>query len=208
MTTAITIDSDDEDVVARCRQFREGRVYPALQGAGAALTPFGGIDAQRSIVAPVLRSSAANLITGSGHGFPERFTGQGRDPIFAVGAYDPAEVSGRIVHLLSCETAQQLGPDLVANGCRAFFGYDEVFVFPDMAADLFLVCDGEIDTQLAQGRTADEAYQAAIAAFNLRIAQMLQLGKTFVAAALARNRDHLCAPSTSSRFGDPNATAV
>jgi hypothetical protein len=147
-----------------------------------------------------------SFVTASGHGFPARFTGQGRLSLWEVGHYQASEVAGKIVHLLACESARNLGVDVVEKGCRAFFGYDAVFIFPDTASELFLQCDAQIDIKLAEGRSAGEAYEAAIQAFNQRIALMLKAGKTWIAAALQRNRDHLCAPSVDPKWGDRNAS--
>jgi hypothetical protein len=205
MATVLSIDSDDETVTAICRQYREANVYAQFDALNQARSPFVGPTARRELVESRLLAGGIDWITGSGHGFPTRFTGQERVSIFETTGYDPAEVAGRIIHLLACETAATLGTDLVSNGCVAFFGYDEVFVFPDTAPELFLDCDATIDLQLADGKTAQEAYDAAFAAFNRRIAQMQRLGKIWIAAALARNRDHLCAPSIDSKWGDAHA---
>lgn len=209
MSRILAIESDDEMVSQMCRTFRDAEVYPALDPVhtvehfeGAA-TP--GATATRADIKPAVDAVPVDFITGSGHGFPERFTGQNRDPVFAVGGYAPSEVAGTIIHLLSCETAQQLGVDVVANGCRAFFGYDAVFVFPDQAGRFFLESDAQIDLALAQGKTAEEAYDAAAAMFRKRIAQLLQTGNVFVAAALKRNLNHLCSPKQDPKWGDPAA---
>jgi hypothetical protein len=204
MIRAVAVDSDDEIVSETCRTYRDEHVYPELE-VNVSLQRFEGAAAARANVAPALAPGTVDFITGSGHGFRERFTGQNRDSILEVGLYAPQEVDGTIVHFLSCDTAQDLGADLVSNGCRAFFGYDAVFVFPDEGARFFLESDAQIDLALAQGKTADEAYQAACRAFDRRIRQLLQLGKVYVAAALKRNRDHLCAPSRDRRWGHPDA---
>jgi hypothetical protein len=204
MSRCLGIDADDEFVTRICRQFRGQQVYPRLTQS-LQTTLLGGVAATRTNALAVLGSGGTRLITGSGHGFAERFTGQGQLSVLEVGQYNPLEVTGAIVHLLSCNTAQQLGPDLVANGCTAFFGYDDEFVFPDQAAALFLDADSQIDLTLAGGGTAQEAYDAAILVFDRHIRRMLQTGNVFIAAALKRNRDHLCAPSTDPRWGDRNA---
>ena len=204
MSRGIAIDSDDELVTRVCRTYRDAHVYPKIAQA-MQMTRLAGADATRAKVGALLGTGGVDLITGSGHGFPERFTGQGRDPILEIGSYAPVEVSGAIVHLLSCETAKELGADLVSNGCKAFFGYDETFVFPDEAARLFLEADSQIDLKLAEGATAEEAYRAAIRVFDRHIVRLLQAGQVFVAAALKRNRDHLCAPPKDPKWGDPAA---
>jgi hypothetical protein len=76
-------------------------------------------------------------LTGVGHGFPNSYTGDNLDPIFSVGQFGSKEVSGKIVHFLSCETAATLGPAFVAKGCRAYFGYSDNFTYPPSLAESF-----------------------------------------------------------------------
>lgn len=77
----------------------------------------------------------ADVIIGMGHGDVDSFTGQDETLILEVGRYDPKEVEGKILKLLSCQTGVQLGPDLVANGCAAYLGYTD---------DYLWVCDAEL----------------------------------------------------------------
>ena len=201
----VTIDSTHEAVVELCRDFRLAQVFPELTGEGLTLQRFDGPQATRASVAPALAAADVNFVTASGHGVEHRFTGQDGLSLLEVGQYAPGEAEGKIVHLLACLTGQQLGADLVANGCTAFFGYDVVFVFPLGQPELFLECDAEIDRALAAGKTSDEAYREAFNAFTLRIEQLMALGKPYLAAALAFNRDHVCAPSVDARFGSRSA---
>jgi hypothetical protein len=169
------------------------------------LVTFSGERAQRTVVAPAARQPGVGFITGSGHGFPTRFTGQGRLSIFELGLYDAAEVRGKVVHLLACQTADQLGLDIVAKGCDAFFGYDVDFLFPLDKPGVFLDCDAAIDLRLADGLSAEEAYQAAIAEFETRIAQLKKDGQLWLASMLEFNKEHLCAPSVDGKWGNPQA---
>ena len=205
MARAVGVDSDDEDVTAACLEYRAENVYPYLADQGMTVTTFAGPQADRTLVQPEIQQATVGFISGSGHGFPNRFTGQRRLSILELGQYNPPEVAGKIIHLLSCETAGLLGADLVAKGCLAFFGYDENFFFPLNKPEVFLDCDSVIDQRLADGLTAEEAHDEAIAAFDRRILQLLKAGNTFLAAALERNRDHLCSPSVDRKWGDPHA---
>jgi hypothetical protein len=85
--------------------------------------------AKRVYAGPKARQAGVVYLTGVGHGSYTTFTGHFYDAVFEVGNYSAAEPSGKIVHFLSCETAAHLGPDFVKNGCLAYFGYDEDFVF-------------------------------------------------------------------------------
>lgn len=205
MTRAVCIDSDDEVVTGICTAYRDQHIYPLL-APQLGMTRLTGAGATRAALSRELSAGGVALITGSGHGFSNRFTGQHREAVLQIGQYAPIEVAGSIVHLLACETGQALGANLVANGCHAFFGYDETFVFPVEVAPLFLEADSQIDLTLAAGRTAQEAYDAAVRMFNRHIRRLLVLGKPFLAAVLARNRDHLCAPTKDPKWGNPHAS--
>lgn len=201
----VTIDSTHEEVAASCRDYRQAQVFPVLTGEGLTLQQFDGPQSSRASVAPALTAADVNYVTASGHGFENRFTGQDGLSLFEIGQYAPAEVHGKIIHLLACLTGQELGADLVAKGCAAFFGYDVVFVFPLGQPELFLECDAEIDRSLAAGKTCEDAYEDAFNAFTVRIEQLMALKKPYLAAALAFNRDRLCAPSVDAKFGSKSA---
>src|SRR5437879_5295863 len=126
----VAVDSDYEDVTAACFEYRKDNLFPEWERQGIAVTRLNGQGARRNAVAQELGGATTRYLTGSGHVFDDYFTGDQQQPVLKVGEYAAAEVRGRIVHLLSCSTAEQLGPDLVANGCLAFFGYDVEFLFP------------------------------------------------------------------------------
>ena len=180
-------------------------MYRYLSEQGVTLTKFEGPQAVRNLVAPAAQGPAVEFITGSGHGFQNRFTGQARLSIFELGQYQPVEVRNKIIHLLSCQTAGQLGADVVTNGCRAFFGYDVDFLFPLDRPAVFLDCDSVIDLRLADGMSAEDAYAAAVQAFDDTIATLKKNGQAWLAAMLEFNRDHLCSPSVDRKWGDPRA---
>jgi hypothetical protein len=148
---------------------------------------------------------AVVYITGSGHGSADTFSGDQFDPIYRVNFYGPQEVSGKIMHLLACETAKVLAPDLVARGCRACFSFDIPFTFPLESASLFLDCESEIDRAFADGCTAAQVHARVVARYNKAIADMNAAGKPDLVAYLETHRDHLCSPVTSASFGDTGA---
>ena len=71
----------------------------------------------------------SDLIIGTGHGDYQAYYGQNESTIWKVGDYDPRQVSGKVIKLLSCKAGAELGPDLVNHGARAFIGYDEDFLW-------------------------------------------------------------------------------
>ena len=208
--------SDTEWVVNRLAEYREENVYRVLQQRG---------DLTRIVSAtqnPALAQVTVDTryITGSGHGDPNTFEGHDNSPIFAVGNYDHQLVEGKLVHLVSCYTAKELGADFVRKGCQAFFGYDGDFFFLFEDPNPFLKCDSQVDFALADGNDAGTAYQTALAAYNEAIDANKAIAnnpatatadakkKRFEAAVLKYDRDHLCGPGkldSNGTYGDTTA---
>jgi len=201
---ALAVDTISDDLTIACFDARDANVYPHFAEQSVVLTRLTGPAATAAAVIAALTSDI-DLLTLSGHGLADRILGQS-GTILEVGLYPAEAVRAKIIHMLACDSGELLGPDLVANGCKAFFGYREQFLFPVANPRDFLDCDGVIDRALAQGLTADEAFQLAIRSFNRTIADLKKAGKTFRASMVQHNRDCLVAPSVDARFGDPTAT--
>ena len=216
---ALCIDANSDEDTRPLFIYRKARLYPELEQS-LTLVALSGAGATREKVAAEAKGPNVRLITGSGHGTATAFNGAHSRALFVVGGFDPREVGGKIVHLLACQTGLQLGPDLVANGCDAFFGYDVDFAFSPFSdlAELFFDADSEIDRRLASGKTAAEAYAAAVARFDEHIDEVEERAAKEVnparkdvllwtAATLEFNRDHLLGPrQAGSPMGRPDAT--
>uniref|UniRef100_A0A7C2P305 Uncharacterized protein n=1 Tax=Schlesneria paludicola TaxID=360056 RepID=A0A7C2P305_9PLAN len=204
--TVVAIDSNYEPVTKAAYEYRERHVYPYLTSKGFRINKFQGTLARRYYVAPAVREPGVDYITGVGHGLSDLYTGDQGDVVFRQGDYHPDEAAGKIVHLLSCQTARELGPDFVQSGCRAYFGYDVNFTFYPDDQDIFFECDSEIDKAFADGLSADKVYARVKKLYDKRIAELYAAGKLYVAAALETDRDHLRCPSAGgSAWGDPAA---
>jgi hypothetical protein len=203
--TVLAVDSNYEPVTKAAFDYRQEKVYPYLEGKGFTLARCQGPLARRIYVASEARGADVVYITGVGHGSYTAYTGDHYNIIFEVGQYHAEEAAEKVVHFLSCQTAAELGPDFVENGCRAYFGYDENFTFYMAFADTFFECDSEIDRGFADGLAADEVYERVITLFNQRIADLESAGHDYVASVLEYDRDHLMAPSVDARWGDPAA---
>lgn len=203
--TVVGIDSNYEPLTDAAFQYREQNVYPHLESQGLRIDKYQGRMARRIYVSDAVREPGVRYVTGVGHGFHTTYTGDFGDLIFQVGEYAPEEVKDKIIHFLSCQTAAKLGPDMVRNGCKAYFGYDKDFTFLTEQSSEFFQCDSEIDKAFADGLSADEVYHRAFALFSEKIEQFLTEGNRRGAAVLEFDRDHLCAPSVNARWGDLNA---
>jgi hypothetical protein len=129
-----------------------------------------------------MATKTSDIIIGMGHGSPDSFTGQHETIILEVGRYDPKEIQGRVIKLLSCQTGVQLGPDLVKNGCLAYMGYTDDFLWvcdankastpwsDKMAARCLGPVMDSINALLS-GATAEEAHQIEIAGYQANAAE-------------------------------------
>lgn len=206
MSTVIAIDSYDSDI-AGISSYLEGSVYPYLQGKGFTLSPFYGPVAVPAYVGPAAAGAGVSLLTGAGHGSYSSFAGAGED-VFAVGSYAPEQVRGKIAHFISCESAKQLGPDFVKNGCLAFIGYDENFTFNSAFGDSFFGCDAEILLALADGLTVADAVARAKNLYAQTIADLMARGDAGALDAAHRlqyNLQHLRSPLDGPQWGNGNA---
>jgi hypothetical protein len=199
----LAIDTTSDELTQACLDAREMGVYPHFADQSLVTSRLIGPAATGAALVATLTPETA-LLTASGHGLPDRLLGQS-GIIIQAGAYPAAVVRHKIVHLLACECGENLGPDLVANGCRAFLGYREQFLFPASSPGDFLECDAVIDRALADGLTAADAFALAIRAFNRRIDELTQAGQAFRASLVRHNRNCLVGPSIDSKWGDPGA---
>uniref|UniRef100_A0A6H1Z7F4 CHAT domain-containing protein n=1 Tax=viral metagenome TaxID=1070528 RepID=A0A6H1Z7F4_9ZZZZ len=71
--------------------------------------------------------SAGDAIIGVGHGDPARFSGY-RDQVLIDLSSIP-DVRGKVVVLISCQTARQLGPALINAGADSYIGFLEDLVW-------------------------------------------------------------------------------
>ena len=76
-----------------------------------------------------LAAPQSDVIIGVGHGDVDVFTGQNEAVILEVGKYDPREVKGKVIKLLSCQCGVELCPDLVANGAACAMGYMDDYIW-------------------------------------------------------------------------------
>lgn len=201
----LAIDANFELVTQTGFAYRQKNVYPFLEKKGFALHRCQGSLARRMYVSAEARKVNIVYITGIGHGSYDSYTGDFYEVIFGVGNYSPEESQKKIAHFISCETARDLGPDFVAHGCLAYFGYDENFTFQLDIADIFFECDSEIDRGFANGLTAAEVHQRVIALFNKHIDAQRASGSDYKAATLEFDRDHLRSPVSGTQWGDPSA---
>jgi hypothetical protein len=197
----LEVESNYEDVTYIGYNFRVRKyVYPYFIQKGYNVLTLFGNDATRQKFAQYCLLPDVYFISAFGHGYDDLFTGQHGEILWKACSYDPREAQGKIIHLMSCLTARQLGPDLIDKGGRAYFGYEESFVFMhtlgvsdplnDSIADVFFQCDSEIDRLIADGLAAGEVYDGAKALFRDKQEYYLAIDSD-VAMTLLQDHDAL-----------------
>lgn len=154
-----------------------------------------------------LTAPQSDIIIGVGHGDVDAFTGQNEALLLKVGQYDPREVEGKVIKLLSCQTGVELGPDLVANGCAAYLGYTDDYLWvmdadlastpwaDKMAATSLMPVIDSLNA-LLDGRAAKEAHEIELEGYR-RNAEVEE--DELVKSCLEFNRDN------AVLLGDPEA---
>jgi hypothetical protein len=180
--------------------YRAKHVYPYLKKKKFVLIRRTGSMALRVYFRAAAKRKEVVFITGVGHGSERVFSGDAGQSVLEVGKYGPEEAKNKIIHLLSCKTAGELGPDLVSKGALAFFGYSKNFTFRVGLESIFFACDSEIDLAIADGLKATGVYQRAKLIFEDQIDRLA--GEDGQAAALL-NADflYLCCPDKDKMFG-------
>ena len=201
----VEADDTSSTITTDAAMYRETHVYNYLLSKNRFwVSRLTGSMVTRAYFQTELNKAGVVYVTGVGHGSPTRYTGYYGSILWEVGNYASAEADGRIVHLLSCKTAQQLGPDLVNNGAKAYFGYAENFTITWAHPDAFWECDSLIDRLFADGLTADDVYHQAYANYTNAINHWLSIHSP-TANWLLWDRNALKAPAVHPMFGDGNA---
>lgn len=149
----------------------------------------------------------SDIIIGVGHGSEDAFTGQNEAIILEVGKYDPREVEGKVIKLVSCQSGVELGPDLIKNGALSVQAYVDDYIWimdTDLtstpwadefaAKSLMPVVDGL--NVLLDGKTSREAFDIEVAGYS-RNAEAEE--NELIRSCLEFNRDN------AVLLGDENA---
>jgi len=206
---ALFCENTTDSVTQYAAGYRKTNVHPVFAKRGFCLHILEGVNDVRAKFSPLAKSLRVAYISGIGHGSPTVYTGHLGDPILTKCNYDAAEVKGKVIHLLSCQTARELGPDLIRKGARAYAGYYENFTFvsdqqgtPVNEMELFWKCDSTFDIMMALGATVETAHNTTIATYNAAIALV---PNTAAATWLTHDRNCFRSPVIDAIYGDKTA---
>ncbi len=206
---ALFCENTTDSVTKYAAAYRKKYVHPTFKARGFCIIVLEGVDDVRANFAPKAKNKRVVYISGIGHGSPTTYTGHHGDPILRACNYDPAEVKDKVIHLLSCQTAKQLGPDVIKKGANAYAGYFENFTFvydqpgtPVNEMELFWRCDSTFDRMMALGFNAEAAHKMTIARYNAAIAMV---PGTAAATWLTHDRNVFRSPVISPIYGKKTA---
>ena len=200
---AVFAEDTSTAITASAAAFRGKHVIPCFPKVRK-ITPIilTGPNDVRPNFEKACRRKGVVYISGIGHGSATVFTGYRGDRLWIACRYSPEEVKGKLIHLLSCKTARELGPDLIKKGGCAYFGYIENFTITWNYPKVFWKCDSAIDLALCHGMNAEEATRFALRVYNAMIKKYRGIhGPT--AAWLTWDRDALRTPVHSRKYGEP-----
>lgn len=202
---AVFAEDTDTTITNAAAQYRKNHVIPCFPARRILPIILTGANNIRPNFASACRRRGVVYISGVGHGSPTTFTGYRYSRLWEACKYDPSEVKGKIIHLLSCKTAGELGPDLVKKGACAYFGYIENFTITWNYPNVFWKCDSTIDLSLCRGLNAGQAGQVTLRVYNDWIRRMRGIHVP-TATWLTWDRDALRSPLHGRRYGDINCT--
>ncbi len=160
-----------------------GMVLSSLRWRGGTRQELHGDDAIGSQFTGATQSLNPSLVVGCGHGGPDTYTGQyieGSGYSVLLTTANAGLMAGRVVYLLSCSTAQNLGPGMISQGAVAYAGYNQDFVWTVIdpsspATDRLAAPFGKAGTMfpkvLVGGKIVRDARAKAIETFNQEIAR-------------------------------------
>lgn len=197
-TRVLFCENTTDGVTTPAANWRIANVHSVFAAKGFDVVSLEGVNDIRASFIPNSKDYRTVYISGVGHGNYTTYTGHLQAAILQVGGYDGAEVKGKVLHLLSCETGRTLCPDTVSHGAKAAVGYDENFVFDWANANLYWQCDSQFDISMANGKTVEQAIADTIAKYNAAIASV---PGTSTAATLLSDRNLLRSPVSGPAWG-------
>jgi hypothetical protein len=153
-----------------------------------------GTDANPDRIFHEIELNDPILVVSVGHG-SEIATSCECTQVYLATTMNIEKMSGRVIMLNSCFTAKGLGPALIQNGTKAYFGNSEEFLFYmglppgwGRAVKAPFLCEFQAVASLLEGKTTGEAQQDRLKRYDEEIAYWTEGGgKNLFEAPLIAN---------------------
>ena len=147
-------------------------------------------DAVREKVVRALEERVVDLVVFYDHGREDSLIGNDGYPVLDLNNY--ALLKGTEVYTLACLSAKKLGERAFHAGCKAYWGYVDVWCFTTDFEEHFkyLACLGLIIRKI-QGLTWEAAKRQVIRKYDYYIDKAVKAGNPWAAAMLRHDRDCL-----------------
>jgi hypothetical protein len=147
-----------------------------------------------------------SLVSGLGHGNSNEFTGHLDETVYQAPLFPTNRTATQaIVHLFSCNCANNLGPTLVQGGAKAFVGYTDFVYVPqdDNVMPFFVSEAAAFDLHIYNGGTISGAKSAADSAHVVARAQLEANAATTPGDLAAFDLNHTArvGPWSNPRYG-------
>jgi hypothetical protein len=130
------------------------------------ITELQGSNANPTAIDNAIATADPILVWGVGHGNVDVYSVECRTVYMRVCDARTAKMAGRVIHLNSCLTAQQLGPDLINKGALTYYGSKKEFWLyigsppcSDRAARAVFLAELQVEASLMDGRTTGQAQE-------------------------------------------------
>lgn len=148
-------------------------------------------DTNRANVESTINTVKPDFIIHYDHG--SNYTLYGQDSNTSVAVLDATNASlfdGRAVSTVSCESALGLGPLAVGENAKAYLGYDELHWVHLWYLPQFTEAANAANYALLEGKTYQEAYDIAIAKYDEKYDELIEVNDQ-AAALMLHNQNHL-----------------
>lgn len=172
---------EDDEITMYCSRWVERKIKPEAEKRGFDVIDLRGKRAVRKSVESVLNSINPILVLFHGHGDDTTIAGYLKETLIHF-KENVSMLCGRIVHALTCSSANILGNEAVnRHGTLAFIGYKEPFIalnddssvtrpLEDKVAIPFMESAMRVSDSLIRGSTTGEAFKKSQDMYNFWIA--------------------------------------
>ncbi len=171
-----------------------------LKEKGVSLIDLGREEAILENVEEVLIENPTISIYHADHGSPDKIWGNDDRPVIDLNNVYLLE--GKEIFNNNCSSAKKLGVEAWKKGCKAFFGYTDVFSFTTDALEEFKIATTYGPKRRVDGLSLKDCLEKTKEKMTELRDQLIKAGKILAAACMTRDRDILVCYNTEPPSSD------